>query len=123
MAGARRLRAAKLASSLVFVVVLVIRRTRNHGSKDPRLAELQRRNDDLMRLAMTLGVSIKPATTLSEIATSLELRTGIDLHHHLDAHLAARFGNGPLPEPWPIEALKQAARVKPSQTKQPTTPS
>ncbi len=114
---------AIFAASLVFVVVLVIRRTRNHGSKDPRLAELQRRNDDLMRLAMTLGVSIKPATTLSEIATSLELRTGIDLHHHLDAHLAARFGNGPLPEPWPIEALKQAARVKPSQTKQPTTPS
>ena len=80
---------------------------------DPRLAELQRRNDDLVRLAVSLGVSVTPATTLSELAGALEKRTGLTLERHLDAHLAARYGNGPLPEPWPIDALRQGARVKP----------
>jgi hypothetical protein len=95
-----------------FIVLLIIRRVKIQAIRDPRLAELQRRNDDLVRLALALGVPVKPATTLSDVANALEQRTGVDLHHHLDAHLAARFGNGPLPEPWPIDVLKNAARSK-----------
>ncbi|MBA3697238.1 MAG: lasso peptide biosynthesis protein [Planctomycetes bacterium] len=102
-----------LAVVLVFLVVVVLRRSR-HGQKlDPRLAELQRRNDDLVRLAVSLGVNVTPATTISEVADALQRRTGVVLDRHLDAHLAARYGNGPLPEPWPIDALRQGARTKP----------
>jgi transglutaminase-like putative cysteine protease len=104
-------------ASLLYVVVIMVRKYRNQIPRDPRLAELQRRNDDLVRLAMTLGVMVKPATTLSDVATALEQRTGIDLRRHLEAHLAARFGNGPLPEPWPIDTLRQAARVKSNEPK------
>ena len=98
---------------MIAVVVLLLRRGAGSRKVDPRLAELQRRNDDLVRLAVSLGVSVTPATTLSELASALQRRTGVALEHHLDAHLAARYGNGPLPEPWPIDALRQGARVKP----------
>ncbi len=102
-----------LAGVLIVLAVLVVRRHATARKIDPRLAELQRRNDDLVRLAVSLGVSVTPATTLSELAGALEKRTGLTLERHLDAHLAARYGNGPLPEPWPIDALRQGARVKP----------
>lgn len=102
-----------LAGVLVVLIILFVRRHTTARKIDPRLAELQRRNDDLVRLAVSLGVSVTPATTLSELAGALEKRTGITLERHLDAHLAARYGNGPLPEPWPIDALRQGARVKP----------
>ncbi|HEX3132713.1 MAG TPA: transglutaminase domain-containing protein [Planctomycetota bacterium] len=103
-------------SLLAFVIVLV---HRNAGKVrlDPRLAELQRRNDDLVRLAMSLGVTVTPATTISELASALERRTGVVLERHLDAHLAARYGNGPMPEPWPMDALRLGARTKPSAVK------
>ncbi len=101
---------------LVFVVILVARRRGAQRHIDPRLAELQRRNDDLVRLAMSLGVAVTPATTLSEVASALQKRTGVALERHLDAHLAARYGNGPLPEPWPIDALRQGARGKVAQS-------
>lgn len=102
------------AALATLALILLLRR---HGSRrpiDPRLAELQRRNDDLVRFAVSLGVSVTPATTLSDLASELQRRTGVDLAHHLDAHLAARYGNGPMPEPWPIERLRQAARTKPA---------
>lgn len=98
---------------LIAAVVLLVRRVTATRKIDPRLAELQRRNDDLVRLAVSLGVAVTPATTLSELAGALERRTGVALEHHLDAHLAARYGHGPLPEPWPIEALRNGARAKP----------
>jgi hypothetical protein len=102
-----------LAAVLVFVVLMAVRSRGARRQLDPRLAELQRRNDDLVRLAVSLGVPVTPATTLSDVANALQRRTGVALDRHLDAHLAARYGNGPLPEPWPIDALRQGARTKP----------
>lgn len=102
-----------LGALLVFVVLMAVRSRGARRQIDPRLAELQRRNDDLVRLAVSLGVSVTPATTLSDVASALQRRTGVALDRHLDAHLAARYGNGPLPEPWPIDALRQGARAKP----------
>jgi len=75
---------------------------------DPAQAELMRQNENLVRLAQQLGVPVAPHTTLSELATRLSERTGIDLTPLLDAHLAARFGGGPLPPPWPLERLRSA---------------
>ncbi|MBA3685504.1 MAG: hypothetical protein H0W72_09730, partial [Planctomycetes bacterium] len=51
-------------------------------------------------------VAITPATTLSEVAARLTERTGLDLGPVLDAHLAARFGGGPLPPPWPVADIR-----------------
>ena len=93
-------------------LLVVVRRARK-PALDPRLAELQRRNDDLLRLAAALGVSVSPATPLTHVALALQSRTGVDLQRHLDDHLAARFGNGPMPEPWPIDALRAGARSRP----------
>jgi hypothetical protein len=102
------------AALATLVLFLLLRRSGSRRPIDPRLAELQRRNDDLVRFALSLGVSVTPATTLSDLASELQRRTGVDLAHHLDAHLAARYGNGPMPEPWPIDRLRQAARTKPA---------
>jgi transglutaminase-like putative cysteine protease len=104
-------------AALVALVALVVAlaRARSPGQRlDPRLAELQRRNHDLVRLATSLGVPVSPATALSDIAEALQRRTGVDLSRHLEAHLAARFGRGPMPEPWPLEALRAGARVRPT---------
>jgi len=103
-----------LVGALVLLVVVIawLRQSAGKVRLDPRLAELQRRNDDLVRLAMSLGVPVTPATTLSELASALERRTGVTLDRHLDAHLAARYGNGPMPEPWPMEALRHGARTR-----------
>ncbi len=113
---ARRWWPAWLPLVLIALLGLVILQRRRRGTVpvDPRLAELQRRNDDLVRLAVSLGVPVSPATTLSEVATELERRTGVDLHRHLDAHLAARYGNGPVPVPWPMDQLRQGARLRTS---------
>ncbi len=97
---------------LIVAIVFFVRRQRGAIIRDPRLAELQRRNDDLIRLALSMGVNVKPATTLSDVTSALELKTGIDLQIHLEAHLAARYGNGPLPEPWPYDAIRSANRAK-----------
>ncbi|MHA3774926.1 transglutaminase-like domain-containing protein [Verrucomicrobiota bacterium sgz303538] len=78
--------------------------------RDPRLIELQRRNDDLIKVAAALGIMVTPATTLSDLVAALERRTHISLDEHRRAHLAARFGQGPIPPPWPIEMLVNAAR-------------
>lgn len=90
--------------------LLVLVRRAGKPVLDPRLAELQRRNDDLLRLAASLGVAVSPATPLTQVALALQGRTGVDLQRYLDAHLAARFGTGPMPEPWPIDTLRAAAR-------------
>lgn len=102
------------AALALLALILLLRRQGGKRQLDPRLAELQRRNDDLVRFAVSLGVSVTPATTLSDLAGELQRRTGVDLASHLDAHLAARYGNGPMPEPWPIDRLRQAVRGKPT---------
>lgn len=99
------------AAGLALVMALIWQLRKRPGEiLDPRLAELQRRNDDLVRLALSLGVPVSPATALTDLAQALQTRTGVDLTRHLDAHLAARFGGGPLPEHWPVEELKAGAR-------------
>ncbi len=85
---------------------------RRRGAGDPRLNELQRHSDSLLRVAASLGVPLAPATTLSQVAAALQARTGIDLTLHLDQHLRARFGDGAMPAPWPIDELRAAGRAR-----------
>lgn len=96
----------------VLVLLLILRRTARGPRTDPRQAELDRHSGNLVKFASQLGVPVAPHTTLSEIAARVSERTGIDLAPYLQAHLAARFGNGPLPPPWPIAELR-AARQRP----------
>jgi transglutaminase-like putative cysteine protease len=99
-----------LAAALLAVLAIAWWLLRRRGpAPDPRLAELQRHSDNLFRLATALGVNVGPATTLSQVAEAVQRRTGVDLAHHLDAHLRARFSDGPMPEPWPIGELRTAA--------------
>jgi len=88
--------------------------------RDPRLRELQRRNDDLIKVATTLGIMVTPATTLSDLIAALEARTNLSMGAYLRAHLAARFGDGPLPAPWPFAELVNAGKAKASETRSPT---
>lgn len=90
----------------------LLRRRRGAATADPVLAELARQNENLVRVAQQLGVAVAPHTTLSALAGELSARTGVDLGRHLDAHLAARFGGGPLPEPWPLELLRSAGAAR-----------
>jgi len=76
---------------------------------DARQAAAQRQAETLYRLAQTLGMVVGPATTLTALVARLRERTGIDLAVHLAAHLAARFGDGPVPPPWPLDDLRAAA--------------
>jgi hypothetical protein len=100
-----------IGALILFIVIVQLRRA-PRIIIDPHLAELQRRNDDLIRLALALGVPVTPSTTLSDLAMELERRTGVNLNHHLDAHLAARYGNGPMPAPWPLDELRQGAKSR-----------
>lgn len=76
---------------------------------DPRREALRRHTDELLRLAVELGLPVRSSTTLTEVCDALRIRTGIDLARPLADHLAARYGDGELPGPWPLEALRAAA--------------
>lgn len=89
-------------------------RRRRGPAIDPVQAELMRQNENLVRLAQQLGVPVAAHTTLSQLANRLSDRTGIDLAPLLDAHLAARFGGGPLPPPWPLDRLRSAGMERSS---------
>ena len=67
---------------------------------------LEQGNATLFACARELGILVRPSTTLAEVAQALTRRTGIDLTKDLHEHQAARFGSGPLPRPWPLEALR-----------------
>ncbi len=82
---------------------------RQRPRRDPRRAELDRRQADLFALARELGIRSGPATTLSMIVARLSERSRIDLGRTLERHLDARFGDGPLPEPWPLDLIRTAA--------------
>ncbi len=75
--------------------------------------ELGQRTENLLRLAHQAGLPITPATTLSQAVEALTVRTGMDLSICLDAHLAARFGSGPLPPPWPLAELRSRLKEPP----------
>ncbi len=96
---------------LVGLVVLAVSwwRWRQRPRRDPRRAELDRRQADLFALARELGIRSGPATTLSTIVARLSERSRIDLGRTLERHLDARFGDGPLPEPWPLDLIRTAA--------------
>ena len=75
-----------------------------------RKLALVRADDGLFVVAREAGLVIKPATTLAEIADFLTRRSGIELSGHLSEHLAARYGAGPLPRPWPVAAIRHALK-------------
>lgn len=76
---------------------------------DPRREALRRHTDALLRLAAELGLPVRPSSTLTEVCQALHIHTGVDLSRPLSEHLSARYGEGALPEPWPLEALRTAA--------------
>ena len=96
---------------------LLIRRS-STANRPPHVAVLDRRAADLLHLAHELGLPVTPATTLANLADSLAQRTGMDLARHRDAHLSCRFGNGPLPAPWPIAELRALGRSKARRSRQ-----
>jgi hypothetical protein len=100
-----------LAGAFIAVVIIVlVRRSLARPWRDPRLASLERRADDLFGFARSLGIAIGPATTLSSVTTELERRCQMDLSRYRDAHLAARYGTGSLPLPWPYAEMRAAAK-------------
>jgi hypothetical protein len=106
-----RWRAIAIAAAAAVSGVVVWRWLRR-PRRDPRLIALERRADDLFRLASGLGIAVTPATTVTMVAQTMSARTGIDLAPWLDAHLAARYGTGPIPAPWPIAQLREAAKQR-----------
>lgn len=84
---------------------------RRPASGDARQTALSRQANDLYRLAASLGVSVERHTTLSCVAGKLGELARMDLSPLLDAHLAARFSNGPMPKAWPLDEIRERARL------------
>jgi hypothetical protein len=84
-------------------------RHRRAKAMDPRRLALKRQTDELMRLAVELGIPVRSSSTLTWVCGELTALTGIDLSGHLAEHLTARYGDGGFPAPWPAEELRQAA--------------
>jgi hypothetical protein len=95
----------------IFFAALLWWWRRRTARADPRLHELIQQSESLYRLAVSLGVQVGPHTTLTMVADQIGKRTGTDLGVLLHAHLAARYGNGPLPPPWPLAELRARART------------
>jgi transglutaminase-like putative cysteine protease len=111
--GHRRTLPAMIITALAALAALAWwwwRHQRDHPSA--RQAHLERRAADLARLAAELGITVHPGTTLHQLADALSRTTGLDLTWWRDAHQRARFGNGPLPPPWPVAELRRAARAR-----------
>ncbi len=83
-------------------VFLVLRRR----ERDPRTRALERQTDDLVRCALSLGIAVEPHTTLSHLIAQIQPHTNADLAPLLRCHLAARYDEGPLPPPWPLERIR-----------------
>lgn len=91
------------------VAWLLLRRQRRLPWRDPRHATLERRAEDLFEFARGMGVPIGPSSTVAAVSLELERRCGMDLAPWRDAHLAARYGTGPMPEPWPYARMRAGA--------------
>jgi hypothetical protein len=103
---------AALVAGVVLVLLWLVARWVRLRPRDPRRAELERRADDLFAFARGLGIRITPASTVASVSFALERRTGLDLSRWRDAHLAARYGTGPVPEQWPYGQMKVAAKSR-----------
>ena len=77
-----------------------------------RLAALAQANASLYACARELGLPVRPSSTLALVAEALSRRTGIDLAVHLREHLAARYGTGAPPRPWPLAELRAAGQSR-----------
>ena len=75
-----------------------------------RRQQLARAEESLLACAREFGIPIRPATTVTVIADLLTQRSGVDLGPALQEHLAARYGTGPAPRPWPLADLRRALR-------------
>jgi len=99
-----------IVAGLGLALAWALHRVATRPRRDPRLLVLERRADDLFNLAIALGIPVSPSTTLTGLTATLETRTGMDLSRWRDAHLAARYGAGPIPEPWPYAQMREGAR-------------
>ncbi len=100
------------AALACLVLAWFARRWWKRRGLDPRRAELERRADDLFHFARGLGIAVTPAATVTTVTAALQARTGMDLARWRDAHLAARYGTGPVPAEWPYTQMKEAAKRK-----------
>ncbi|MFW5752596.1 MAG: transglutaminase-like domain-containing protein [Planctomycetota bacterium] len=75
--------------------------------RDPRTRALERQTDDLVHCALSLGIAVEPHTTLSRLIAQIQPHTDADLDPLLRCHLAARYDEGPLPPPWPLERIRR----------------
>jgi len=103
-----------MALLLIGIVTVWLWLRRRHRRASPLRRELDRRRDELFNLAGDLGITITPATTFSAVVQALSDKTGAQLAAPLRVHLAARYGNGPVPPAWPIAALRAAAAQRAS---------
>ena len=94
-----------------FAVVVVLARRRG-GVGDLRIRTLDRQTEGLLGLAEELNITVAPHSSLCCIVRAIEQRSGIELEEILQAHLRARFDQGPLPPPWPLSAIRAAARER-----------
>ncbi|MBA3845632.1 MAG: transglutaminase domain-containing protein [Planctomycetes bacterium] len=105
-------------AAMLAVAVRTLMPSRLARPTDPKLKALARHTGDLVRFAESIGVRVAPHWTLTAVAQAVQARTGVALDRHLAVHLAARYGGGPLPEPWPIATLRAAmARREPAASK------
>lgn len=104
-------RGALAVGGLLLLAAWLIWRGRRRAAGNPRVAALQRQSDALLALARELGLPTDPARSMAMIVRDLEGCSGLDLSQDLAAHLAARFGHGPLPPPWPLARIRASSRA------------
>jgi hypothetical protein len=91
-----------LAGLPVFAGLLWLRRRLIRPSPTAsRQAVYRRRGQELVELAVRLGVRVERHDTAAAICQRITARCGLLLGPALAAYEAARFGDGPPPPPWP----------------------
>lgn len=101
-------------AGLVAAVVAAYQRRRASSPVARRAARARRHGEELVRLATELGCRVASGDTAADICHRLSRRTGVDLSCELAAYQAARFGDGPEPPPWPVQALRSGRSGRPA---------
>lgn len=96
--------------AIMLVLLSVFLRRHRHQAQPANERFLKRQSEGLVAVALDLGLPVDSSTTLTALAGAIQGRTGIDLGPHLAQHLRARYADGPLPPPWPLSDLRDAAR-------------